>query len=119
MPEMKQHGISVSSSPSPSKPEEHTPFPPFTLSPFVSHSIDPYNTTDDSHFSPHLNGSEDDGSLLLFGNGTNDTSKYVPYHQRPETYVVPVLFALIFIIGIIGKYYSCVKVSHEGISIVI
>ncbi|XP_042885591.1 neuropeptide CCHamide-1 receptor-like [Penaeus japonicus] len=103
MPEMKQHGISVSSSPSPSKPEEHTPFPPFTLSPFVSHSIDPYNTTDDSHFSPHLNGSEDDGSLLLFGNGTNDTSKYVPYHQRPETYVVPVLFALIFIIGIIGN----------------
>uniref|UniRef100_A0A182MPE2 G-protein coupled receptors family 1 profile domain-containing protein n=1 Tax=Anopheles culicifacies TaxID=139723 RepID=A0A182MPE2_9DIPT len=28
---------------------------------------------------------------------------YVPYEQRPETYIVPVVFALIFIVGIVGN----------------
>ncbi|CAL4115331.1 unnamed protein product, partial [Meganyctiphanes norvegica] len=44
-----------------------------------------------------------DGSLV---NGTNDTSdggSYIPYHQRPETYIVPVLFGVIFIVGVIGN----------------
>ncbi|XP_035900899.1 neuropeptide CCHamide-2 receptor-like isoform X1 [Anopheles stephensi] len=28
---------------------------------------------------------------------------YVPYEQRPETYIVPVVFAIIFIVGIVGN----------------
>ena len=41
------------------------------------------------------------------GNGSSspdsDLEAYVPYHQRPETYIVPVLFAIIFIIGVLGN----------------
>ncbi|XP_052888531.1 neuropeptide CCHamide-2 receptor-like [Anopheles moucheti] len=33
----------------------------------------------------------------------NDVDDYVPYEQRPETYIVPVVFALIFIVGIVGN----------------
>ena len=33
----------------------------------------------------------------------NETDGYVPYSDRPETYIVPVLFAIIFIIGVLGN----------------
>lgn len=37
----------------------------------------------------------------------NDTEEnedsYIPYHQRPETYIVPIIFGLIFIVGLIGN----------------
>ncbi|XP_071439435.1 neuropeptide CCHamide-1 receptor-like [Hetaerina americana] len=29
--------------------------------------------------------------------------EYVPYGQRPETYIVPILFALIFVVGVLGN----------------
>ncbi|XP_050101301.1 neuropeptide CCHamide-2 receptor-like [Anopheles aquasalis] len=32
-----------------------------------------------------------------------EMNDYVPYEQRPETYIVPVVFALIFIVGIVGN----------------
>lgn len=28
---------------------------------------------------------------------------YIPYEMRPETYIVPVLFALIFVVGVLGN----------------
>ncbi|KAJ9576731.1 hypothetical protein L9F63_025374, partial [Diploptera punctata] len=28
---------------------------------------------------------------------------YIPYNKRPETYIVPVLFALIFVVGVLGN----------------
>lgn len=28
---------------------------------------------------------------------------YVPYGRRPETYIVPILFALIFVVGVLGN----------------
>ena len=28
---------------------------------------------------------------------------YIPYNMRPETYIVPVLFALIFVVGVLGN----------------
>lgn len=34
-------------------------------------------------------------------NGTSP--KYIPYGERPETYFVPVLFFLIFVIGVLGN----------------
>ena len=37
-------------------------------------------------------------------NGTDNSSlDYVPYEQRIETYLVPVLFTIIFIIGFLGN----------------
>ncbi|RWS05422.1 [Phe13]-bombesin receptor-like protein [Dinothrombium tinctorium] len=33
----------------------------------------------------------------------NQSSNYIPYERRPETYIVPVLFTLIFVIGSIGN----------------
>uniref|UniRef100_A0ABD2XE92 G-protein coupled receptors family 1 profile domain-containing protein n=1 Tax=Trichogramma kaykai TaxID=54128 RepID=A0ABD2XE92_9HYME len=32
-----------------------------------------------------------------------DDDQYVPYNERPETYVVPILFALILIVGVVGN----------------
>ncbi|TDG39118.1 hypothetical protein AWZ03_014460, partial [Drosophila navojoa] len=28
---------------------------------------------------------------------------YVPYARRPETYIVPILFAIIFVVGVLGN----------------
>ncbi|KAG7153907.1 neuropeptide CCHamide-1 receptor-like [Homarus americanus] len=39
----------------------------------------------------------------IYENDTNVTTGYVPYPQRPETYIVPMLFAIIFIVGVIGN----------------
>lgn len=37
-------------------------------------------------------------------NSTNSTqSTYVDYSKRPETYIVPILFALIFVVGVLGN----------------
>ncbi|CAH0694744.1 unnamed protein product [Spodoptera exigua] len=30
-------------------------------------------------------------------------SNYQPYYERPETYIVPLIFALIFVIGVVGN----------------
>ncbi|RZF36967.1 hypothetical protein LSTR_LSTR004655 [Laodelphax striatellus] len=35
--------------------------------------------------------------------GLMDNSSYVSYSQRPETYIVPVIFALIFFVGVLGN----------------
>ena len=32
----------------------------------------------------------------------NETA-YVPYELRPETYIVPIVFAFIFVVGLIGN----------------
>lgn len=42
------------------------------------------------------------------GNGSFDEmglpqDEYVPYNLRPETYIIPVLFGLIFIVGMAGN----------------
>ncbi|KAM7344246.1 CCHamide-1 receptor isoform 2-T3 [Cochliomyia hominivorax] len=34
---------------------------------------------------------------------TTTETPYVPYVMRPETYIVPVLFAIIFIVGVVGN----------------
>lgn len=33
----------------------------------------------------------------------DDEEEYVPYDQRPETYVVPIVFFLIFVVGVMGN----------------
>jgi hypothetical protein len=39
-----------------------------------------------------------DGSETL-----QNEDDYVPYDERPETYIVPVVFALIFVVGVVGN----------------
>lgn len=34
-------------------------------------------------------------------NGTSE--EFVPYENRPETYLVPLLFSIIFIVGVLGN----------------
>jgi hypothetical protein len=37
-------------------------------------------------------------------NSTNSTQvPYVEYSKRPETYIIPILFALIFVVGVLGN----------------
>jgi len=33
----------------------------------------------------------------------DEEAQYVPYEERPETYIVPVLFAIIFVVGVLGN----------------
>lgn len=33
----------------------------------------------------------------------NNSEPFQPYIERPETYIVPFIFALIFIIGVVGN----------------
>lgn len=42
-----------------------------------------------------------DGSHL--DEDCNDGSCYTPYSERPETYVVPVIFVVIFAVGVVGN----------------
>ncbi|XP_071051826.1 neuropeptide CCHamide-1 receptor-like isoform X2 [Onthophagus taurus] len=42
-------------------------------------------------------------TLGLNGSFAGNESEYIPYHKRPETYFVPVLFFLIFVIGVLGN----------------
>ncbi|KAK6629947.1 hypothetical protein RUM43_003768 [Polyplax serrata] len=45
-----------------------------------------------------------DSSDQFFFNGTeNYYDDYMPYSKRPETYIVPVVFGLIFIVGTLGN----------------
>lgn len=39
--------------------------------------------------------------LLLYENGTD--VPYTEYEYRPETYIVPIIFAIIFLVGVIGN----------------
>jgi hypothetical protein len=39
----------------------------------------------------------------LFDNATTTTVPYVQYEDRLETYIVPLMFALIFFIGVLGN----------------
>lgn len=49
-----------------------------------------------SSLSPPVSSSEEQFDV-------NETMEYIPMSMRPETYIVPVLFAIIFIIGVIGN----------------
>ena len=41
---------------------------------------------------------EDNATLM-----TEEADGYVAYSERPETYIVPVLFGIVFLIGVTGN----------------
>uniref|UniRef100_A0A182VM06 G-protein coupled receptors family 1 profile domain-containing protein n=1 Tax=Anopheles merus TaxID=30066 RepID=A0A182VM06_ANOME len=43
------------------------------------------------------------GPMGSFWNASATETPYTPYELRPETYIVPILFAAIFIIGVLGN----------------
>ncbi|XP_047031987.1 neuropeptide CCHamide-2 receptor isoform X1 [Helicoverpa armigera] len=55
-------------------------------------------------------------SVLIYSPDDNQTeSEYTPYEERLETYIVPVLFAIIFIVGVLGNgTLVIVYVRHRG-----
>ncbi|XP_055921058.1 neuropeptide CCHamide-1 receptor-like [Eupeodes corollae] len=46
---------------------------------------------------------KDNVSEFFIQNATSTEIPFVPYVHRPETYIVPVLFAFIFIVGVLGN----------------
>lgn len=49
---------------------------------------------------------DDDDQIenFTFSSQANDSeAHYIPYESRPETYIVPILFAFIFIVGFVGN----------------
>jgi hypothetical protein len=64
----------------------------------------------ETNFTSDMDGALTDSNATLLAtesgtaNGTNATDiPYVDYAERPETYIVPVLFALIFVVGVLGN----------------
>ncbi|KAH9645328.1 hypothetical protein HF086_010292, partial [Spodoptera exigua] len=55
-------------------------------------------------------------SVLIYSPDDNQTeSDYTPYEERLETYLVPILFAIIFIVGVLGNgTLVIVYVRHRG-----
>ncbi|CAG7820855.1 unnamed protein product [Allacma fusca] len=51
----------------------------------------------------YLNNSSNATDVGGHGLRNDSQEPYVPYSERPETYIVPVLFAIIFIIGVLGN----------------
>lgn len=51
----------------------------------------------------HLIANLSSETSYLGNDTTSGTSGYVPYESRPETYIVPLLFFLIFVLGTIGN----------------
>ncbi|EDW48332.1 neuropeptide CCHamide-1 receptor [Drosophila sechellia] len=45
----------------------------------------------------------DTGSSENYSELATTETPYVPYGRRPETYIVPILFALIFVVGVLGN----------------
>lgn len=74
--------------------------------------IDEYSNYDEDLNQSLININQT-STLLSFGAGTlatnivnltNDNSTgYIPYENRPETYIVPIIFLIIFIVGTIGN----------------
>ena len=47
-------------------------------------------------------GRETTTSLIDLVNSTTEVP-YTPYELRPETYIIPIVFAIIFIVGVLGN----------------
>lgn len=71
-------------------------------------------TTMNSEIRQNFNMSEYTQSYLLYYNSTdaseinleienNLDDSYTPYSERPETYIVPIVFAIIFVVGVLGN----------------
>lgn len=59
---------------------------------------------------------DDNITTLAFTSKENLTdNEYTPYEDRLETYLVPVLFAIIFIVGVLGNgTLVIIYVRHRG-----
>ncbi|CAG9857257.1 unnamed protein product [Phyllotreta striolata] len=44
-----------------------------------------------------------DNSSAIYGYYNTTETFYVPYNERPETYFVPILFLIIFVVGVVGN----------------
>ena len=58
-------------------------------------------TTTTTNSNEYLNELQDAYSLnnSLSLNDTSNSTSYVPYEKRPETYIIPILFSVIFLLG--------------------
>ncbi|XP_017477288.1 PREDICTED: neuropeptide CCHamide-1 receptor-like isoform X1 [Rhagoletis zephyria] len=69
---------------------------------FMDNFVHTMSTT--TSLADYSNHSAADNSTAMDVNGMAATEiPFVPYVMRPETYIVPVLFALIFIVGVLGN----------------
>lgn len=59
---------------------------------------------------------DDQSNMSVLTNEDNSTdSDYTPYEDRLETYLVPVIFAIIFIVGVLGNgTLVIVYIRHRG-----
>lgn len=59
-----------------------------------------------STLSPYEDFNETLSALVTqapLGDSIEGEDRYKPYHLRPETYLVPIVFAVIFVTGVVGN----------------
>lgn len=66
------------------------------------------HNTDGRNASLHTEKDNSNGTKFDYDDGRNasegdDEEEYTPYDQRPETYLVPCVFAIIFVTGVVGN----------------
>lgn len=54
--------------------------------------------------------------MAIIENNTNSTDvDYLPYSARIETYLVPIIFSIIFVSGIVGNWTICaIFIKHSS-----
>lgn len=83
-------------------PESYAMLSSSTLGPVLANVTSAtLRVTRDQSVSPSYNTSSSSHLNLTTGHG--DSEEFVPYEQRLETYVVPTIFAFIFLVGLLGN----------------
>lgn len=75
--------------------------------------LDSEQQTKDTASSDFVNENQDflvNSSIVV--NDTSANSTYVPYEKRPETYVIPIIFSIIFLLG--EREFICLSNSFNS-----
>ena len=72
---------------------------------FINITMSTINTASSTIIIPSVKVDETIGDIVTTvpNDTTNETLAYIPMATRPEQYLVPIVFALIFVIGVIGN----------------
>ncbi|XP_075679651.1 neuropeptide CCHamide-1 receptor-like isoform X2 [Dermatophagoides pteronyssinus] len=74
---------------------------------FINTNMNNNNYNNQHHHQNNENNNNETLSSLLLSssiqNNDSDHNGYIPYESRPETYIVPIIFLFIFVIGTIGN----------------
>lgn len=76
---------------------------PYIIYKLISTTVNLLDSDQASEVSSSLDFANENQEFLVNSSIVNDTAanstSYVPYEKRPETYVIPIIFFIIFLLG--------------------